>query len=51
MDRERRELEAKEQQKAIASQATALVDGGGGWLQCKLFVIPIVQLMTGSFSF
>ena len=35
MARERQEVEAREQQKRTASQATAMVDGGGGWLECE----------------
>jgi len=35
MAREKRDLEAKEQRKTIANQATAMVDGGGDWPQCK----------------
>ena len=35
MDRETSEIEAKEQQKLISNQATLMVNGGGGWLECK----------------
>lgn len=40
MDRERREIRAKEDEKRVAAMATSMVDGAGNWVQCRFSIIP-----------
>ena len=35
MDREKAEIDAREAQKTIGNRVTAMVDSGGGWLECQ----------------
>lgn len=49
MEKERNVIDARETERAIAAQATAMVDGAGGWLQCERTSSLVVLLNENSF--